>query len=136
MTIRAPEPDDAPEIAAIVRAHNLPKEWAWPEGKHGLVVANPRVVAFCILSETIYGLVIEELWEEQTRDGFRGLSRLSKYIETIAQRLADERGEPLACGGIVRLDRGTHIAALKRRDYTECATILEKVFQPRVPCDI
>jgi hypothetical protein len=131
MTIRPPQPDDADDILAIVRAHNVPKEWTWPEGKHGLVVATDHVLAFCILTETIYGLVISELWEEKTRAGFRALALLSYEIENIAQRLADERGGPLTCGGVIRLDRDRHIAALRKRGYGDEAVVLGKVFLPQ-----
>lgn len=130
MIVRAPVPDDAPEILRIVRAHGLPKEWAWKEGLHGLVVATDHVVAFAILNETIWGLVTEELWEKPTRDGYRGLALLSRHIERIAQQLADRRGEPIACGGVVRLDRPSHIAALRKRGYADEAVVLAKVFTP------
>lgn len=132
MTIRPPVPDDVPDFHRIVAAHGVPAAWRWPDGKHGLVVDDGRVVAFCVLSETIWGLVIDELWEEQTRDGFRALSLLSRYIETVAQRLANERGAPLACGGIVHLDRATHIAALRKRGYGDEAVVLAKTFTPQV----
>jgi hypothetical protein len=131
MTIRAPEPDDAPGLLAIVRAHGLPAAWTWPAGKHGLVVDNEGgIEAFCILSETIYGLVIEELWELPTRQGIAALGMLYRKIEEIAQSLADERGIPIAAGGLVRDERATHIRALAHRGYGQIGVIMEKVFVP------
>lgn len=131
MTIRPPAPDDATAIANIVASHNLPAAWAWPEGEHGIVVeAHGAVRAFCVLKETIYGLVIDELWEERTRTGFRALSLLHERIEEIAQDLADRRGEPIQVGGLVVLERTAHKNALQRRGYTVEAEVLAKLVTP------
>lgn len=131
MILRPPEQDDAADILAIVRAHGLPTEWVWPEGRHGLVVEHERrVVAFAILYESLYGLVTDELWEELSPAGYRGLALLSREIERVAQRIANERGQAISLGGIVRRDRAAHIAALRKRDYQEEAVVLSKVFCP------
>ena len=131
MKIRPPSPDDARDILAIARESCLPAEWTWPPGVHGLVAdEGSRVVAFAILAQTVWGLVVEELWEEQSRIGFEGLGLLRREIERIAQRLATERGVPLSCGGVVRNDRERHIAALRKRGYSEEAVVLAKVFRP------
>jgi hypothetical protein len=136
MRIRAPEPDDAPDIARIAFANELPLRWSWPEGKHGLVAeAWERVVAFAILHETVWGLVVDELWEEPTRVGYRGLAALSAHIERVAQGFADERGEAVMVGGIVRDDKDRHQAALRKRGYEEIATVLQKRFLPRIAAD-
>lgn len=134
MTLREPEPDDAPAILAIAYSWGLPWGWKWPEGRYGLVAASGRVVAFVLFAETIYGLVVEELWPERSREGERGLALLSHRIEAIAQGLANQRGEPLAVGGIVRRDRERHRAALEKRGYSEAAAVMEKVFKPQRVC--
>ena len=132
MVIRAPNPEDARDIRRIAWENNLPIQWRWPPGKHGLVVEHKgRLLAFTIIYESVYGLVIDELWEEQSKDGFRGLALLSKHLEGVAQRLADERGECLALGGVVRLDKPRHIAALKHRGYQTEAEVLAKPFTPQ-----
>ena len=135
MEIRAPEPDDAGDILAIVRAHGLPAAWTWPEGKHGLVADEGGVQAFCILSESIYGLVVEELWEVQSRAGFHGLICLADEIETIAQDIADKRGTPVGVGGNSRRANLQFIAAMKKRGYTEIAVVVERIFTPRPKCE-
>jgi hypothetical protein len=130
--VRAPVPSDAREIRRIAWENNLPVHWHWPPGKHGLVVEHDgRLLAFTIIYESVYGLVIDELWEEQSKDGFRGLSVLSKHLEGVAQRLADERDEPLMIGGVVRMDKERHRAALRNRDYTVEAEVLGKLFLPK-----
>lgn len=126
MQIRAPLPEDSPAIIAIVRAHDVPLSWSWPAGKHGLVADDGAVRAFAILSQTPWGLVIDELWEEKSRAGVRALSLLSRHIEAVAANLAREG--PLMCGGIVTLERAEHIKALKKRGYTVHAVILAKRF--------
>jgi hypothetical protein len=132
MTIRPPEPDDVPGIHAITAANGLPAAWRWPEGKHGLVVEGlGRVLAFCVLYESVYGLVIDELWEEPSRPGYMALAKLSHYLEEVAQRLANERGAALAMGGVIRLDKERHINALRRRGYSEVATVMERAFLPQ-----
>jgi hypothetical protein len=131
VAVRAATPDDAAGILRIVWENRLPKAWAWPPGLPGLVaIDRERVVAFAILKETIYGLVTEELWEEQSRAGFHGLTLLSRAIEDWAQSLADDRGEPLQCGGLVAIDRPSHIKALKRRGYRVEGVVLGKLFTP------
>jgi hypothetical protein len=131
MHIRAVEPDDAPHIARIVADHDLPRTWCWPDQKHGLVIEHEgRVVAFCVLSENPWGLLTDELWQERTRDGNRGLWLLSRKIERVAQELADARGEDILAGGTVSLERTTHINALRRRGYREVGTVLAKAFSP------
>lgn len=132
-TIQDAVPDHAPGILAIVWQHKLPQAWAWPTGLPGLVAVadDGRVVAFAILKTTIYGLVVEEIWQALDRDGQHGLTLLSREIEARAQALADARGQPLECGGLVALDRPRHIKALKRRGYEVEAVALGKVFLPR-----
>lgn len=131
MLVRAAEPDDAAEILRIAREHELPASWTWPPGKHGLVVEyEGRVAAFCVLSENPWGLLTDELWQERSRQGDRALSLLSRQIEQIAQRLADERGEEILAGGTVHLEREGHIRALKRRGYREIGLVLSKTFKP------
>ena len=134
MVIRAPSPEDARDIRRIAWENNLPIQWRWPPGKHGLVVEHKgEVRAFCVLDETVYGLVVSELWEEQSRTGFLALGTLARKIEEIAQRLADERGEALACGGVVRNDKERHQAALEKRGYSGVAKVFQKVFLPQAP---
>lgn len=134
MNIRPPVPDDARDIRRIAYENGLPVEWHWPAGKHGLVVEHKGTVrAFCVLNETVYGLVVEELWEEASSVGLRALVLLRRRIEEIAQELANKRGEMLACGGIVRLEKDRHIAALKARGYELVAEVYQRQFLPRGP---
>jgi hypothetical protein len=136
MVIRAPEPDDAPDIARIAFANELPLRWSWPEGKHGLVAeAWERVVAFAILHETVWGLVVDELWEEPTRAGYRGLAALSAHIEGVAQGFADARGETMTLGGIVPSHKARHEAALRKRGYAQEAVVLVRRFLPQTAAD-
>ena len=122
---------DVPEILRIVRENNLPKEWTWPAGEPGTAArVNGRLVAFCILKETIYGIVIEEFWREQTRQGVRGLFALGDWIESTTQRLANTRGKSIAVGGIVRNELKAHQDRLGSRGFVEIAKVLEKVFDP------
>jgi hypothetical protein len=131
MTVRAVTPDDAPAISAIAFAQGLPAMWSWPDGHAGRVAEHDgRVVAFCALSESAYGLIVSELWDEPSRRGHLGLAALREEIEREAQRLADRRGVPLQCGGIVRVDHEAHIAALSKRGYFEEAKVMAKVFTP------
>jgi hypothetical protein len=122
-------PDDAPAIRAIAFHQGLPVRWTLPEGKHILVAGDP-VAAFACLLETPYGIVVNELWELPTAAGFRALAALSRRIEEIAQETATRRGEPIQCGGVVRLDRDTHRRALKKRGYAVEAEVLSKMFAP------
>lgn len=132
LTIRPPVDEDAGDIQRIAYQNQLPPVWHWPEGKHGLVVEHQGAVrAFCVLHETIYGLVVEELWEEPSATGMRALALLRRRIEEIAQSLADERGEQLACGGIVRLEKNRHIEALKARGYEKVAEVYQRLFLPK-----
>jgi len=132
MTVRAPVPDDAPGILAIAYAQGLPQGWRWPEKGYGFVVEHrERIVAFCCLYESVYGLVTEELWDLPGREGERALALLRRRIEAIAQELADEREEPVACGGLVSLSKPRHIKALKKRNYRVEAIALGKMFQPQ-----
>jgi ABC-type Fe3+ transport system substrate-binding protein len=131
IVLRAPEPNDWADILRIIYAHGVPLGWGWPAGKHGIVADDgTQVIAFCVLSESIYGLIVDEIWEQQTKDGYRALALLSQEIEAIAQRRANDRGEAIACGGVVRLDRERHIAALRKRGYGEEAVVLTKLFNP------
>lgn len=132
MTVRAAVPGDAPGILEIAVAQRLPHAWTLPPDNHVIVAEyRGRVVAFCALTETAYGLVVNELWESLDGAGMCGLSRLRRRIEEMAQELADRRGAPLQCGGLVRLDHERHIAALRKRGYVEEAVVLAKVFTPR-----
>lgn len=132
MTVRTAVPDDAPAILRIAGEQGLPACWQIPADRH-IVVAEggADVVAFASLYESPYGLVCDDLWCLPWAEGERGLALLSRHIERLAQDMADRRGVALHCGGVVRLDREAHIAALKRRGYTEEATVLAKMFHPR-----
>lgn len=124
--------EDGRDVYRIAKDEGLPAGWTWPEGLPGTAArVGGRVVAFCILKETIYGIVIEELWREHTREGVRGIYALGDWIETTVQQLATERGKPLACGGAIRLEKDRHIGALKKRDFYVVAEILEKVYLPQ-----
>jgi hypothetical protein len=129
--VRPITPDDAAGVLAIVRECNLPRGWHWPEGVPGLVAEGEHgVVAFCALRECPYGLVTEELWSLSTRAGYAGLAALASALERIAQGLANQRGEPLSLGGIIRHERWRHIRALEGRGYSHEATVMSKTFQP------
>jgi hypothetical protein len=130
--IRPIEAKDADDVVRIVREQNLPLEWGWPEKGAGTVAeADGKVIAFCIVEETIYGLVIAELWPEKTKIGLLGMGMLARWIEQLAQRLSTERGKPLSVGGVVRLDNANHLAALKHRGYTVEAEVLSKLYLPQ-----
>lgn len=122
---------DSDDINRIVDEEGLPKAWVWPQGLPGTSArVDGRVVAFCIIRETIYGIVIEELWREHSRNGVRGIYALGDWIEETVQRLASERGVPVACGGIVRDELVNHQSALRKRGFRKIAEVLEKVYQP------
>lgn len=130
--VRSAQESDAPAIMAIVREHDLPLKWQWPRNAHGAVAEHEgEVVAFCCVSESIYGLVIDELWCHKNRDGVLGLGSLARWVEQIGQRLADERQEPIDVGGCCRLDNQSHLAALKHRGYVTVAEVLSKTFTPK-----
>lgn len=130
--VRAVQEDDASAIQAIVREHGLPLKWQWPRNAHGAVAEHEgAVVAFCCVSESIYGLVIDELWCHKHRVGMLGLASLARWIEQVGQRVADERQEPIDVGGCCRLDNESHLAALKHRGYTTVAEVVSKTFAPK-----
>lgn len=130
--VRAVRDDDARAIAEIVFEHGLPREWSWPSKAYAGTVAEVDgvVVAFCALTRSIYGLVIEEFWCRKSRAGVLGLGTLGRWIESIAQREADERGEAIEIGGCVRLDNPSHMAVLEKRGYEMTARVLAKRFEP------
>ena len=126
--------EDGRDIYRIAREEGLPDAWKWPEGLPGTAArVDGRVVAFCIIKETIYGIVIEELWREHSRDGLRGIFALGDWIETTMQRLANERGVPIACGGIIRTEMWKHDRALALRGFEIIANVRERIFRPEVP---
>lgn len=134
MTVRPAVPDDAPAILTIAYEQRLPPAWRLPTDKHILVAeSGGPAIAFACVYESAYGLVVDELWELPTPEGYRALALLRRHLEGLAQGLADRRGVPLQCGGIVRLDRERHILALKRRGYTVEAEVLAKTFTPADP---
>ncbi len=122
---------DEAAVTRIVREQGLPNPWCWPQGLPGTAARiEGRLVAFCVLKESPWGLVIDELWPEKSRAGLHGMKALGDWIESLGQRLADQRGEPLDVGGIVRDKNAAHREALEKRGYAQVATILTKRFLP------
>lgn len=126
-------PEDGRDVYRIAQEEGLPAAWKWPEGLPGTAArVNGRVVAFCVIKETIYGIVIDQLWREHTREGKIGIYRLGDWIEETMQRLANERGIPIACGGIIRTEMWKHDRALALRGFEIIANVREKRYLPQV----
>lgn len=132
ITIVPAAPEHGDGIARIVAAQRLPLTWRWPKDEHGAVaLLDGRVVAFCALRTEWYGIVVDELWPEPTRDGLEGMSLLGEWAEGVAADLANRRGEPVLLGGVVLDSNEPHRRMLERRGYTAIATVLHKAFAPR-----
>jgi hypothetical protein len=124
-------PDDATVILRIAQSRGT--EVHIPDGATGAVAREPggrTVRAYAFLRELPYGLVVDDLWNEDTAIGRRGLSTLAQWMESLAQSLATKYGRPVSLGGIVRNDNPSHMNALKRRGYEPVATVLSQEFLP------
>jgi hypothetical protein len=126
-------------VEDAVELVRLAGEWGMPwfefsAGGCGAVVRDGvgGVVAFTVVRDRPYGLVVDELWcNRGTLRGRAGLSLLAEWLELLAQRIADERGVVMSLGGLVRLGNESHKAMLEHRGYVVVAEALSKEFVPR-----
>lgn len=121
-------PEDAPQLVAIARQWGQ-ETFVITPGAFGATAKtqNGELCAFCLLRETGYGFVIDEIYGTKDIAGKRALAALANWVErTVAQIAADRKLPSVPLGGICRLDNPDHYNALKRRGYEVVAHVFAK----------
>lgn len=127
ISIRAITADDVPEVQRILSNHDdvLTVErrvtWRWPPGAWGFIAEHHgRPVAFMAIRMTEMGVAVDELWDERSRPGLRGMRALAD----MAERWAHDAG--CRIGGMVEISNRRHMDALAKRGYKAVAVVMAK----------